>query len=76
VVWKALLTATGTGWWRWSELASYVEDEVPRVTLRLFNYEQFPMHDARDRTSRSAASPLAEDDPQAGLLGIAVDAAA
>jgi uncharacterized caspase-like protein len=25
------------------ELAGYVDDEVPRVTLRLFNYEQFPM---------------------------------
>jgi WD40 repeat protein len=29
------------------ELAIYVEDEVPRVTLRLFNYEQFPMHDTK-----------------------------
>jgi len=29
------------------ELAIYVEDEVPRVTRRLFNYEQFPMHDTK-----------------------------
>ncbi len=32
------------------ELADYLEDEVPRMSLRLWQYEQFPMHDLRGQS--------------------------